>query len=378
MIALLAAGLIAFGTDSQVKLTRVPDGVIQPQVAVHKDGAVHLVSFKGEASGGDLFYAKRKPGEEAFGAPIRVNTGDRSAVASGAMRTARLALGGDGTVHVAWNGRNPKDMHGAPMMYTRMVQGAERFQPERNMMQGSFVLDGGGDIAADGAGNVIVIWHAAPKADRPPGESDRRIYGVRSSDGGKTFGDERVLFRSSDGACGCCGLACGLGPAGDTFVMFRNAAQGGKSRDMTMVTIPSKGDTTSSMIEPWAIATCPVSSCQMTFAGGQPLLTWESGGRVAAARWDVATAKLSKVLRPEAAAGKLQQKHPRTATDVSGRTLLTWVEVGGWGQQPSLGWQLFDAEGAAIKGRSGHIEQIGVWNFAAPICTGDGKFEILY
>ena len=39
-----------------VKTLRVPNGGIQPQLAIGKDDAVHMLYYKGEASAGDIFY----------------------------------------------------------------------------------------------------------------------------------------------------------------------------------------------------------------------------------------------------------------------------------------------------------------------------------
>src|SRR5947209_2377747 len=41
----------------QVLLVRTPDGGIQPQALEHK-GQIHLVYFKGDPAGGDVFYVK--------------------------------------------------------------------------------------------------------------------------------------------------------------------------------------------------------------------------------------------------------------------------------------------------------------------------------
>src|SRR4051794_26075499 len=42
--------------SGKVSLLHVPDKGIQPQVAVDGKGMIHLIYFKGEAGGGDIFY----------------------------------------------------------------------------------------------------------------------------------------------------------------------------------------------------------------------------------------------------------------------------------------------------------------------------------
>ena len=80
--ALLWTLFIARGRadPSKVSLIRAPDGGIQPQAGVDAKGVVHLIYFKGEPQGGDIFYVRRKPGEEAFSPLIRVNRQAGSAI----------------------------------------------------------------------------------------------------------------------------------------------------------------------------------------------------------------------------------------------------------------------------------------------------------
>src|SRR5947209_7032582 len=78
-LALAVGGPLAQGNRPQgeaerrVVLLRVPNGGIQPQVAVDAKGGVHLLYFKGDPGGGDLFYARSRDGMH-FGDPLRVNS----------------------------------------------------------------------------------------------------------------------------------------------------------------------------------------------------------------------------------------------------------------------------------------------------------------
>src|SRR5947209_2466587 len=76
---------------------------IPPQIAVDERGAVHMIYYRGPATGGDLFYVRSSDGL-GFSEPIPVNTNPGSAVAAGNIRGAHIALGKNGTVHVAWMG----------------------------------------------------------------------------------------------------------------------------------------------------------------------------------------------------------------------------------------------------------------------------------
>src|SRR5262249_21185542 len=119
-------------------LLRAPDHGIQPQVAVDAKGVVHLLYFKGDPAGGDVFYATSKDGAH-FGHPLRVNSQAGSAIALGAIRGAQLALGKDGRVHVAWSGSHSAlpaaPGKAVPMLYARLDDKGSAFEPQRNLIQ---------------------------------------------------------------------------------------------------------------------------------------------------------------------------------------------------------------------------------------------------
>ena len=135
MVYILSAGLgvAAFGQPAgaadrpgQVAVIATPNGGIQPQAVADDAGVVHLIYFKGEPAGGDLFYVRGKPGTTGFSKPVRVNSQPGSVVAMGTIRGGQLALGRRGRLHVAWNGSQqadpPNPIKGSPMLYTRWTR----------------------------------------------------------------------------------------------------------------------------------------------------------------------------------------------------------------------------------------------------------------
>src|SRR5262245_54234731 len=154
---------------TRVGLVRIPGGGLQPEIAVDTAGAVHMVFLRGEPSAADVFYARSTDGGKTFSTPIRVNSQDGSAIATGTIRGAQIAIGRGGRVHVAWNGSdrarpkppvNPKtNRTGMPMLYARSNASRTAFEPQRNLMTDTVDLDGGGSIAADQGGRVYVAWH---------------------------------------------------------------------------------------------------------------------------------------------------------------------------------------------------------------------------
>src|SRR3954470_14356456 len=103
--ALAPPAFRANGADAPtIDIRRIPNGGLQPDLAVGRDGALHLVYFGGDSMAGDIFYVRSNDGGLTFSPPVRVNSQPGSAIARGTIRGPQLAVAADGRVHVAWNG----------------------------------------------------------------------------------------------------------------------------------------------------------------------------------------------------------------------------------------------------------------------------------
>jgi hypothetical protein len=390
VLGLVVGGLVAQGARQdrpvtpargeaahQPILLRVPDHGIQPQVAVDAKGVVHLLYFKGEPLGGDIFYTRSKDGAH-WEHSLRVNSQPGSAVATGNIRGAHLALGKGGRAHVAWNGSHkatpkaPGDAH--PMLYTRLNDAGTAFEPQRNLIRSAVGLDGGGSVAADGAGNVYVVWHAPDPGKK--GEGNRRVWVAVSTDEGKTFAPEKAAYAEPTGACGCCGLRAFADRKGTVYALYRGARDM-EQRDMYLLTSTDRGKTfRGEDVHPWAINTCPMSS--EAFAegpGGLVAAAWDTKGQVYFARIDPKTGKRSAAVAPPGAGH--ERKHPAVAVNARGEMLLVWTEGMGWNRGGSLAWQVYDRDGTPTAER-GHAAGVPVWSLVAAFVRPDGRFVIVY
>ena len=376
--SLHAAAAAAAGGESVragVRLMRVPEGGVQPQVATDAAGVVHLIFLKGDPAATDIFYCRLLPGQERFSPPLRVNSQAGSAIAMGTIRGPQLALGRGGRVHVAWNGSNaatPKPARGTPMLYARLNEAGTAFEAQRDLITTAAGLDGGGGVAADAAGNVYVLWHA-PGTPESKGELYRAVFVAVSRDDGKTFAPERRASAAPTGACGCCGMKAMVDAKGTLFAVYRSATAEG-NRDINLLVSRDQGRTFDvGLVDPWLVKQCPMSSMSLTSGAEGVLLGWETAGQVSFGVVDAGVSVQRRVQLSELRGAK----HPALVTrEASGETLAVWTQGTGWQRGGSLAWQVYDKAGrpTAEKGRA---EGLPVWDYAAAFARGGG-FAILY
>ena len=365
------------GAESgKVTLVRTPSGGIQPQALVDEGGVLHLIYFTGDPAAGDVFYVRRESGKTEFSSPLRVNSQPGSAVAAGTVRGAQMALGKNGRVHVAWFGSTKSEPHGpdgsAPMVYARLDDSRKAFEPQRNLMQFSGGLDGGGSVAADRAGNVYVVWHGRGEKQ---GESHRRVWVSRSTDDGKSFTREAAAYKEETGACGCCGMRAFADERGDLYLMYRAATEM-INRGMFLLVSRDQGKSFRGVsLDQWRLTTCPMSTVSISRGEPVPMAAWENDGQVSYAPLD---ASLEQKVQPITAPGGTgKRKHPVISGNARGETALVWTEGTGWKRGGSLSWQIFDHNGRPV-GDVGMSPGIAVWSFAAVVAESDGKFTIIY
>jgi hypothetical protein len=368
------------GELSPVKLVRTPDGGLQPQAIVDAGGTVHLLYFKGQAGAGDLFYTTLSGSDLAFGPgkPVQVNSRRGSAVAMGTIRGGQLAVGRSGRAHVAWNGsmqtvdgKGKEAMLKLPMLYTRLNDDGSAFEPERNLIQTAYGLDGGGTVAADPKGNVFVAWHAG----NGTGEENRRVWMARSDDDGKTFATEKPAYSQPTGACGCCGMKAIADGAGHVFMLYRSAKEK-VNRDMFLLASRDNGKTFQGVqVDRWAVAQCPMSSEAFAVRDGGVVGAWETEGQIYVAAISGDTLKAGK---PVSVPGTSRnRKHPSLAVDSDGRVLVAWAEGTGWQKGGTLSWQVFDKQ-LKPTSEKGRADGIPTWSLPAALARPDGGFVIVH
>ena len=367
-----------------VTLIRLPGNGIQPEAVVDGRGVLHVLYFSGEARAGNLFYVRSSDFGVTFSDPIRVNSQEGSAIATGTIRGGQLAAGRDGRVHVAWNGSDSATPGGlvnpangqpsAPFLYARSNPDGTAFEPQRDLTRRSYGIDGGGSIAADAEGRVYAAWHALAVGGAN-GEDHRLVWIARSDDDGATFGEEQPAWREPTGACGCCGLRLFSGPSSTLYLLYRSATAL-THRDIYLLRSSDQGRSfVGSRVQPWEIGACPMTSMSLTSSRSRILGAWETAGQVYFGATD---AKGASIPSPVPAPGKAAtRKHPRLAASANGDVLFAWTEDTAWARGGSVAWQVFDAAGRAVDVK-GQAPGVPAWSFAAPVARPHGGFVILY
>jgi hypothetical protein len=383
IVSLCCFGLTSFAPadagETQVTLQKTPDHGIQPQAIVEANGRLHLVYFQGKPEAGDLMYVRRDAGQSKFSAPLRVNSQEGSAIAVGSIRGGQLAIGRNGRVHVAWNGSGqaaPKNpIIGTPMLYTRQSDDGSAFEPQRNLMTQSAILDGGGAVAADGEGNVYVAWQGLGK-ELVKGEDNRKVWVSISRDDGKTFAAERPAWNEKTGACACCGMKGFADRQGNAYILYRAASQK-TNRGMYLLQSADHGKSFAGLqLDLWPIDMCPMSSEAFAEGPAGTYAAWDTEGQVYFTRIQPGKTKPDE---PSAAPGKGQgRKHPAMAVNKQGELILVWTEGTGWNRGGGLAWQVYDKAGRPTSESGRRAGAVPVWGLPTVIAEPDGRFTIFH
>ena len=310
-------------------------------------GVLHLIYFSGAPAGGDLYYVRSRDYGATFSTPVRVNSQPGSAIATGTIRGGQLALGRGGRVHVVWNGSdtarprgatNPDNgKPGAPFLYARSSPDGHRFERQRNLSGGVYSVDGGGTVAADDNGHVYAVWHGNRETEGR-GEDHRAVWIARSADDGASFAPEGLAWPAQTGACGCCqARALATGPRGLT-ILYRSATNL-THRDIYVLTSKDGGASfAGSIVQPWEINACPMTSLSLATAGSRIVAAWETAGQVFLGSVDRGR-RTDARHRARARPVRAGRKHPRLAASGAGDTLMVWTEKTGWARGGSVAWQ---------------------------------------
>ena len=164
-----------------------------PSLAVGPDGTVHLAWAVGGSPAADLRYATSGDGGRSFGEPRTLLAGDGHADAP------KLAVDGEGTVHLAW-AESPAGRVGAHrVLYARAASGGTGFGEPREVSGRHAEIFGSvrfPSLSLDGEGNPCLVWEIHPGR----GDRSRGLGFTASRDGGGSFAAPSLVPGTDDPA----------------------------------------------------------------------------------------------------------------------------------------------------------------------------------
>ena len=293
------------GAASAADAVRVDEGR-QPQVAFTSKG-VYVTYAKGMG----VYCARSTDAGKTFGTPVAVAMPKNMSV--GMRRGPRIAATQEAIVITAISGEQGGGKDG-DLVGWRSGDGGRSWTAIAkpiNTVAGA-AREGLHGMAASPTGEVFCVWLDLRNA---AGGGGTEVWGARSSDGGESWSEDFVVYRSPEKTvCECCHPSVAYGADGESLaVMFRNALGG--RRDMYLVQSRDGGRTFGNAQKlgtgTWELNACPMDGGMAAFRpsmglgadAGQPVTVWRRDDRVFAAVPGEAERELGVGMQPWVAAG---------------------------------------------------------------------------
>ncbi len=230
---------------------------MQPALTTGTDGTVHLVFGKGNA----IYYAYSADEGRNFSNPEMVDS--LPGLHLGASRGPRIAVSRRSAVVTAI------DRQGNLYAYTRGQDKGTWTKRQRVNDVPEVAKEGFNALTSDGRGNFFVTWLDLRQ------DKKNKLYGAISSNEGKTWSANRLVYRSPDSTiCECCQPSAMM-TGKEVVVMFRNWIDG--SRDMYLVTSADGGKSFKSPVKlgqgTWKLNACPMDGGDLSVGSGTDITT---------------------------------------------------------------------------------------------------------
>ncbi len=286
----------------------------QPQAAVAEDGDVYVAFGAGQT----VYCAALQDHGHGFGEPVQVAAvpqlmlGHRRGprIAAGKEDVVISAIGKDGEL-LSWRSKGGRSWQG-PVTINDVPASAR---------------EGLHALAAGPGGKFYCVWN-----DLRNGKIE--VYGAGSTDGGKTWSENRRVYRSPEGPiCPCCHPSVTFDSQGNLYVMWRNSLGG--NRDLYLSTSKDGGRTFSEASRlgrgHWRLDHCPMDGGAVAAVKpGEVATVWRRQKEVFATLPGHPEVKLGAGEQPWVAADV-----PRSLADVDHRATEAICCSGG----PSIKWR---------------------------------------
>ena len=268
-----------------------------PNVVNDNFGNIHLVYGTGDS----ILYSYSSDGGKRFSAPTLLSVIPK--LAASHMRGPQIIATANGLAVTACNGLGDifsfvKDQSGI-WSQTMRVNDLDTVAKE-NLMA----------LASDGD-NAFAVWLDLR-------DKHNKIFGAKSTDGGKTWSNNIMIYASPDATvCECCKPSVAV-KGGNVFVMFRNWLNG--NRDLYLIQ-SSDGGTSFGQAEKlgtesWALNGCPMDGGAIVIDNsGNPETVWRRKNKIYACEPG----------KPEIEIG---EGRGCTMESVNGKNVYAWTDKG--------------------------------------------------
>jgi hypothetical protein len=316
-------------------LTLTAQGGSRPTTAIDpRDGTIYVAWVGTRDGSADVYLARLDPGAREPAPPVRVNhlPGD---AAPHDQAPARVAVGSDGTVYLAWQNNRHIPGRRFPASDLRFARSTDRGMNFESAVQ--INLDAGGthashtfhDLAVARGGTILVSWIQS-------GE----IHLAASRDGGHSFTPSQLV---DHGACPCCRTALALAPDGTTFLAWRKIL-GEDIRDIVVARVdapeiePTGMKAATGPVHPpvrahhddWQLDACPhAGPALLADAGGKVHLAWYTGRAGGAGLYYSASADRGATFAPPTpvlTGHAIPPSQISLATTATGGVMIAWED----------------------------------------------------
>jgi hypothetical protein len=268
-----------------------------PNLVKDNSGNIHLVYGNGDS----ILYAYSSDAGNSFSAPALVAVVPE--LAASHMRGPQVAATANGLAVISCNEAGDifsftKDQSGN-WAQTRRVNDTDTTAKE-NLLA----------LAADG-NNAFAVW--IDLRDR-----HNKVFGAKSTDGGKTWSKNIMVYASPDTTvCECCKPSVTM-KGNNVYVMFRNWLNG--NRDLYLIKSPDGGTSFGQAqklgLGSWELNSCPMDGGNVVLdKNGDPETVWNRKGVIYASV-------------PGKEETKVGEGKNCTMESVNGKNIYAWVEDG--------------------------------------------------
>ncbi len=248
---------------TDISVTSVAHGQM-PAIAKDESNNIHLVYGNGDS----IMYCHSVDKGKSFSSPALIDT--LTGLVASATRGPQITVTKDGVSIIAVNN------DGNVFSFTK-EQSGNWLRTAKVNDEDEVDKEGFSGLSSDGNNNLFAIWTDLR------GDKHNKIYGARSTDGGRTWNKNILVYKSPDSTvCECCKPSVEM-RGNNLYVMFRNWLNG--NRDLYLIQSADGGNSFGKAeklgIDSWKLNGCPMDGGGLAIAkDGIVQTVWRRQGKI--------------------------------------------------------------------------------------------------